>query len=159
MDEAKTEDNQGPDHRRLGYNLDLFVFSDLIGSGLPLFTPRGTVLRDQLLGFSEELQRRNGYQKVAIPHITKKDLYEKSGHWDKFGEELFLVKSQETKDQMVLKPMNCPHHTQIYAARPRSYKDLPIRYMESTIQYRDEKKGELNGLSRVRSISIDDSLS
>jgi threonyl-tRNA synthetase len=84
-------------------------------------------------------------------------LYEKSGHWDKFGDELFLVKSQETSDQFVLKPMNCPHHAQIYSARPRSYRDLPIRYMESTIQYRDEKKGELNGLSRVRSITIDDS--
>jgi threonyl-tRNA synthetase len=156
MDEAKTEENQAPDHRRLGKELDLFVFSDLVGSGLPLFTPRGTILRDQLLGFSEELQRKNGFEKVAIPHITKEDLYKTSGHWDKFGEELFLVKSQETKDQMVLKPMNCPHHIQIYASRPRSYRELPIRYMENTIQYRDEKKGELNGLSRVRAISIDD---
>lgn len=154
MDEDKKLDEN--DHRRLGQELDLFVFSDLVGSGLPLFTPRGTILRDQLLGFSEELQQRNGFQKVAIPHITKEDLYKKSGHWDKFGDELFLVKSQETKDQMVLKPMNCPHHIQIYASRPRSYRELPIRYMESTIQYRDEKKGELNGLSRVRSISIDD---
>lgn len=151
-----TEDSQKPDHRRLGHDLDLFVFSDLVGSGLPLFTPRGTVLRDQLLGFSEELQLKNGFSKVAIPHITKDELYITSGHWDKFGEELFLVKSQETKDQMVLKPMNCPHHIQIYASRPRSYRELPIRYMENTIQYRDEKKGELNGLSRVRSISIDD---
>lgn len=152
------EDKQLPenDHRRLGQELDLFVFSDLVGSGLPLFTPRGTILRDELLGFSEELQRRKGFEKVAIPHITKEDLYKKSGHWDKFGDELFLVKSQETKDQMVLKPMNCPHHIQIYASRPRSYRELPIRYMENTIQYRDEKKGELNGLSRVRSISIDD---
>ena len=156
MDEAKTEENQAPDHRRLGKELDLFVFSDLVGSGLPLFTPRGTILRDELLGFSEELQRKNGFEKVAIPHITKEDLYKTSGHWDKFGEELFLVKSQETKDQMVLKPMNCPHHIQIYASRPRSYRELPIRYMENTIQYRDEKKGELNGLSRVRAISIDD---
>jgi threonyl-tRNA synthetase len=156
MDEAKTEENKGPDHRRLGYDLDLFTFSDLVGPGLPLFTPRGTVLRDELLGFSEELQRKGGFQKVAIPHITKEDLYKVSGHWDKFGHELFLVKSQETKDQMVLKPMNCPHHIQIYASRPRSYRELPIRYMENTIQYRDEKKGELNGLSRVRSISIDD---
>jgi threonyl-tRNA synthetase len=156
MDEAKTEENQAPDHRRLGKELDLFVFSDLVGSGLPLFTPRGTILRDELLGFSEELQRQNGFEKVAIPHITKEDLYKTSGHWDKFGEELFLVKSQETKDQMVLKPMNCPHHIQIYASRPRSYRELPIRYMENTIQYRDEKKGELNGLSRVRAISIDD---
>jgi threonyl-tRNA synthetase len=156
MEEAKTEENQAPDHRRLGQELDLFVFSDLVGSGLPLFTPRGTILRDELLGFSEELQRQNGFEKVAIPHITKEDLYKTSGHWDKFGEELFLVKSQETKDQMVLKPMNCPHHIQIYASRPRSYRELPIRYMENTIQYRDEKKGELNGLMRVRSISIDD---
>jgi threonyl-tRNA synthetase len=144
------------DHRRLGKELDLFVFSDLVGAGLPLFTPRGTVLRDQLLGFSEELQRNNGFEKVAIPHITKDELYKKSGHWDKFGHELFLVQSQETKDQMVLKPMNCPHHIQLYASRPRSYRELPIRYMENTVQYRDEKKGELNGLSRVRSISIDD---
>jgi threonyl-tRNA synthetase len=158
MSESKKDAQKSlPDHRKIGKELDLFVFSDLVGSGLPLFTPRGTVLRDELLGFSEELQKKNGYKKVAIPHITKKDLYEKSGHWAKFGEELFLVKSQETKDQIVLKPMNCPHHTQIYAGRPRSYRELPIRYMESTIQYRDEKKGELNGLSRVRSISIDDS--
>lgn len=155
VQETPTPENK-PDHRRIGQEMDLFVFSDLVGSGLPLFTPRGTVLRDELLGFSEELQRRRGYQKVAIPHITKEDLYKKSGHWDKFGDELFLVKSQETSDQMVLKPMNCPHHIQIYASRPRSYRELPIRYMENTIQYRDEKKGELNGLSRVRSISIDD---
>ncbi|HEX4773935.1 MAG TPA: threonine--tRNA ligase [Candidatus Saccharimonadales bacterium] len=151
LEEAKKRD-----HRKLGQELDLFVFSDLVGAGLPLFTPRGTVIRDALLGFSEELQRTAGYEKVFIPHITKQELYEKSGHWDKFGDELFLVKSQETSDQFVLKPMNCPHHIQIYASRPRSYRELPVRYMESTVQYRDEKKGELNGLSRVRSISIDD---
>ena len=155
MDETGS-DNKGPDHRRIGYELDLFTFSDLVGPGLPLFTPRGTILRDELLGFSELLQRKSGFAKVAIPHITKEDLYKTSGHWDKFGHELFLVKSQETKDQMVLKPMNCPHHIEIYASRPRSYRELPIRYMENTIQYRDEKKGELNGLMRVRSISIDD---
>lgn len=156
MDEPNQEQQQGPDHRRIGKELDLFVFSDLVGSGLPMFTPRGTVLRDQLLGFSEELQRKKGFEKVAIPHLTKRDLYKTSGHWDKFGAELFLVKSQETSDELVVKPMNCPHHIQIYASRPRSYRELPIRYMENTIQYRDEKKGELNGLSRVRSISIDD---
>src|SRR3989344_3201080 len=152
-DDKKLGEN---DHRRLGKELDLFVFSDLVGAGLPLFTPRGTVLRDELLRFTEELQLKNGYQKVAIPHISKEELYKVSGHWDKFGEELFLVKSQETKDKMVLKPMNCPHHIQIYASRPRSYRELPIRYMENAIQYRDEKKGELNGLVRVRAISIDD---
>jgi len=150
------EEARKRDHRRLGQELDLFVFSDMVGAGLPLFTPRGTVLRDKLIEFSEELQHDNGFEKVFIPHITKQVLYEKSGHWDKFGEELFLVKSQETSDQFVLKPMNCPHHIQIYAARPRSYRELPIRYMETTVQYRDEKKGELNGLARVRSITIDD---
>lgn len=155
-DDKKDTPKNLPDHRKLGRELDLFVFSELVGAGLPLFTPRGTVLRDQLLGFSEELQVKYGYQKVFIPHITKDELYKRSGHWDKFGNELFLVKSQETSDQMVLKPMNCPHHIQIYASRPRTYRELPIRYMESTVQYRDEKKGELNGLSRVRSISIDD---
>ena len=89
--------------------------------------------------------------------MTKQDLYEASGHWDKFGDELFLVKSQETKDELVLKPMNCPHHTRIYAAQPRSYRDLPIRYLETTTVYRDEKSGELGGLNRVRSITQDDS--
>lgn len=145
------------DHRRLGKELDLFVFSDLVGSGLPLFTPKGTILRNGLLNFSEQLQLKNGYEEVFIPHITKTELYKKSGHWDKFGSELFLVKSQETDEQFVLKPMNCPHHTQIYASRKRSYKDLPVRYMETTVQYRDEKLGELLGLSRVRAITIDDS--
>ena len=100
---------------------------------------------------------KKGFQKVWIPHITKKELYETSGHWAKFGEELFLVKSQETTDQMVMKPMNCPHHSQIYASRMRSYRDLPIKYLETTTIYRDEKAGELLGLSRVRSVTQDDS--
>lgn len=151
LEEAKKRD-----HRKLGKELDLFVFSDLVGAGLPLFTPKGTILRDQLFAFSESLQQKYGYQKVWIPHITKVDLYKQSGHWDKFGDELFLVKSQETSDQFVMKPMNCPHHIQIYASRPRSYRDLPIRYMETTTQYRDEKAGEMMGLARVRSITIDD---
>lgn len=152
LEEAKKRD-----HRKLGQELDLFVFSDMVGSGLPLFTPRGTVLREQLAAFSNELRQRHGFEKVWIPHMTKKDLYEASGHWAKFGEELFLVKSQETKDQLVLKPMNCPHHTRIYAARPRSYRDLPVRYLETTTVYRDEKTGELGGLNRVRAITQDDS--
>jgi threonyl-tRNA synthetase len=151
------EEAKKRDHRKLGKELDLFVFSELVGPGLPLFTPKGTILREELFKFSESLQLANGYQRVWIPHITKTDLYKTSGHWDKFGDELFLVQSQETDTQMVLKPMNCPHHTQIYASRKRSYKDLPIRYMETTTQYRDEKMGELLGLSRVRSINIDDS--
>lgn len=145
------------DHRRLGKELDLFTFSPLVGAGLPMFTPRGTVMRDVLAAFSNQLREEVGFTKVWTPHITKKDLYEKSGHWAKFGQELFLVKSQETSDQFCLKPMNCPHHTQIYASRPRSYRDLPIRYLETTTPYRDEKTGELGGLSRVRSLTQDDS--
>ncbi len=145
------------DHRRLGKELDLFIFSDMVGSGLPLFTPRGTVLRESLANFSNELRERADFQKVWVPHITKKELYEASGHWAKFGDELFLVKSQETTDELVMKPMNCPHHTRIYAAQPRSYRDLPVRYLETTTVYRDEKSGELGGLSRVRSITQDDS--
>ncbi len=154
---AMLENAKRRDHRKIGQELDLFVFSDLVGQGLPLFTPRGTFLREELLKFSNELRLSNGFEKVWIPHMTKNDLYKKSGHWDKFGEELFLVKSQETSDELVLKPMNCPHHTQIYASRQRSYRDLPIRYLESTTVYRDEKSGELGGLSRVRSITQDDS--
>ncbi len=145
------------DHRKLGKELDLFLTSDLVGSGLPLFTPRGTVLREELSRYSNELREQIGFEKVWIPHITKTALYEKSGHQAKFGDELFLVKSQETSDEFVLKPMNCPHHTRIYASKPRSYRDLPVRYLETTTVYRDEKTGELGGLSRVRSITQDDS--
>lgn len=152
LEEAKKRD-----HRKLGQELDLFVFSDLVGSGLPMFTPRGTVLREALANYSNELREAVGFQKVWVPHITKHTLYEKSGHWDKFGDELFLVKSQETSDQLVMKPMNCPHHTRIFAAQPRSYRDMPLRYLETTTVYRDEKSGELGGLSRVRSITQDDS--
>lgn len=151
------EEARARDHRRLGKELDLFVFSDMVGSGLPLFTPRGTVLREGLTAYSNELREAFGFEKVWIPHITKEDLYKTSGHWDKFGDELFLVKSQETSDQFVMKPMNCPHHTRIYASQPRSYRDLPIRYLDTTTVYRDEKTGELGGLSRVRAITQDDS--
>jgi threonyl-tRNA synthetase len=154
---AMLEEARKRDHRRLGQELDLFVFSDMVGSGLPLFTPRGTILREELIVFANQLRQRHGFQKVWIPHMTKKSLYEASGHWDKFGDELFLVISQETSDELVLKPMNCPHHTRIYASQPRSYRDLPIRYLETTTVYRDEKSGELGGLNRVRSITQDDS--
>ncbi len=150
------EEAKKRDHRKLGKELDLFAFSDLVGSGLPLYTPRGTILREELSAFSESLQKAAGFEKVWIPHITKTDLYKTSGHWDKFGDELFLVQSQESSDSFALKPMNCPHHTQIFASKPRSYRDLPIRYMETTTCYRDEKTGELGGLTRVRSLTQDD---
>lgn len=159
MDEAKTEEHKldDNDHRRLGQELDLFVMSDLVGSGLPLWTPRGTALKEELTKYVNELREERGFNKVWSPHLTKTDLYKTSGHWDKFGAELFLVKSQETSDQLVLKPMNCPHHIQIYASRPRSYKEMPIKYLETATVYRDEKSGELMGLLRVRSINMDDS--
>lgn len=152
LEEAKKRD-----HRKLGQEMDLYVMSEMVGSGLPMFTPRGTVLREEVSKFSNELRERYDFQKVWTPHITKKDLYEASGHWAKFGDELFLVKSQETSDQLVMKPMNCPHHTRIYASQPRSYRDLPIRYLETTTDYRDEKTGELGGLNRVRALTQDDS--
>jgi threonyl-tRNA synthetase len=152
MEQAKLRD-----HRKLGKELDLYTVSPLVGPGLPLFTPRGTVLRDIMSTYSNQLRQRYGFQKVFTPHITKKELYEASGHWAKFGDELFLVTSQETSDSFALKPMNCPHHTQIYASSPRSYKDMPVRYLETTTDYRDEKTGELGGLNRVRSLTQDDS--
>ncbi len=145
------------DHRKLGKDLDLYTTSTLVGAGLPMFTPRGTVLREVLAKYSNQLREARGFQKVWTPNITKTSLYETSGHWAKFGDELFLVTSQETDDKMALKPMNCPHHTQIFASQPRSYKDMPIRYLETTTDYRDEKTGELGGLNRVRSLTQDDS--
>lgn len=145
------------DHRKLGKELDLYTTSKLVGVGLPLFTPRGTILRDIVSQYSNQLRQKFGFQKVWTPHITKKDLYEKSGHWAKFGDELFLVTSQETSDKMALKPMNCPHHAQIFVSKPRSYRDMPVRYLETTTDYRDEKTGELGGLNRVRSLTQDDS--
>ncbi len=152
LDEAKKRD-----HRKLGKELDLYTTSNLVGVGLPLFTPRGTVLRELFAQYSNQLRQSYGFTKVWTPHITKKDLYETSGHWAKFGDELFLVTSQETSDKMALKPMNCPHHTQIFASSPRSYRDMPVRFLETTTDYRDEKTGELGGLNRVRSLTQDDS--
>ncbi len=144
------------DHRKLGVELDLFAFSPLVGPGLPLFTPRGALLRRLLEEFVLSLQTKYGFERVWIPHITKVDLYKTSGHWDKFKDDLFHVRSQKSEDQYVMKPMNCPHHTQIFASRPRSYRDLPIRYAEVTTCYRDENTGQLQGLTRVRSLTQDD---
>jgi len=152
LDQAKLRD-----HRKLGRELDLYTMSPLVGAGLPLFTPRGTVLRELFARYSNQLREARGFQKVWTPHITKQELYETSGHWEKFGDELFLVTSQETDDKMALKPMNCPHHTQIYDSNPHSYRDLPVRFLETTTDYRDEKTGELGGLNRVRSLTQDDS--
>lgn len=150
LEEAKKRD-----HRKIGQELDLFIFSDLVGPGLPLWTPRGTILKNELDGYIQELRDGYDYQQVSIPHITKKDLYEKSGHWKKFKDELFRITTREGHE-FAMKPMNCPHHTQIYASRQRSYRELPVRYRETTMVYRDEQSGELGGLSRVRGITQDD---
>jgi len=150
------EEARKRDHRRLGKELDLFTFSDLVGPGLPLWTPKGTLMRNILDDFVWSLRKARGFQKVTIPHITKKDLYETSGHWDKFKDELFRITTREGHE-FALKPMNCPHHTQIFGHIPHSYRDMPQRYCETTTCYRDEQTGELHGLSRVRGFTQDDS--
>jgi threonyl-tRNA synthetase len=143
------------DHRKLGKELDLFCFSDLVGPGLPLFTPKGTIIKEELQKEVEKICRRYGFEKVITPHLAKIDLYKISGHAEKFADELFYVSSKHKQDY-VMKPVQCPHQTQIYASRPRSYRDLPIRYMESEKQYRAEKPGEISGLSRVIAITVED---
>ncbi len=152
---ARRQEAEKRDHKKLGTQLDLFVFSDLVGSGLPLWTPKGTILRNILNDVVWELRKAQGYEQVEIPHITKKDLYEKSGHWEKFKDELFNITTREGH-RFAMKPMNCPHHTQIYARRLWSYRELPQRYANTTMCYRDEQSGELSGLSRARSITQDD---
>lgn len=143
-------------HQQIGKEQDLFTFSDLVGSGLPLFTPKGTVLKRVLNTYIDDLLQKEGYQFVSIPHIAKKDLYEKSGHLEKFSEDMFPVMKAKGREYM-LKPANCPHHIQIFARKPWSYRDMPQRYAESTTQYRSELSGELEGLARVLSLTLDDS--
>lgn len=149
------EEAKKRDHRKIGREMDLFTFSDLVGPGLPMWTPKGTAIREQLDQFVWELRKAKGYQKVTIPHITKKELYETSGHWSKYAGDLFRVIAPDG-EEMAIKPMNCPHHTQIFEHIPRSYKDMPQRYAETTMVYRAEQSGELSGLSRVLSITQDD---
>lgn len=153
----RQEEAKMRDHRKLGKELELFCFSDLVGAGLPLFTPRGTELRELVANYSLSLRGEEGFRRVWTPHITKMDLYKASGHYAKFGDELFIVHSQVNGEDFAMKPMNCPHHAQIFASRPRSYREMPVRYMEATTDYRDEKTGELGGLSRVRALTQDDS--
>lgn len=144
------------DHRKLGKELDLFVFSDLVGPGLPIYTPKGAVIRSQIVKYSRELQKKVGYQEVYTPNMNKAELFKVSGHYEKYQDDMIEVKSHYTKEGYYLKPMNCPHHTQVYASQKRSYKDLPIRYNDFANLYRDEKPGELSGLTRLRCFSQDD---
>ncbi len=153
---TQIEEAKKRDHRKLGKEYDLFTFSELVGAGLPLWTPKGTIVRHELDSYIWRLREHHGYQRVTIPHITKKDLYVTSGHWEKFADELFRITTREGKEY-ALKPMNCPHHTQIFARQPHSYRAMPQRYAETTMVYRDEQSGELGGLTRVLSITQDDS--
>ncbi len=152
---ARQAEAKKRDHKILGPQLDLFTFSELVGSGLPLWTPRGTLVRNLLDAYVWELRSAVGYDRVEIPHITKKDLYEKSGHWQKFQDELFKITTREGH-VFAMKPMNCPHHTQIYNRRQHSYRELPQRYANTTMCYRDEQSGELAGISRARAFTQDD---
>ncbi len=152
----RQEEAKKRDHRKIGKELGLFCYSELVGAGLPLFTPRGTILRDMVAALANSYRERCGYQKVCIPHIANIDLYKTSGHFEKFPEMLRFT-SSESGDELALKPVNCPHHSQIFASVPRSYKELPVKFLETTMVYRDERKGELGGLSRVRAITQDDS--
>lgn len=148
------EEAKKRDHKKLGRELGLFSLSPLVGSGLPLLQPKGALIRNALENYLWELHSNIGYERVWTPHIAKEDLYITSGHAEKFGDELFRVRGKE--ERFFLKPMNCPHHMQIFADNQFSYRDLPIRYFEPATVYRDEKSGQLAGLTRVRSITQDD---
>jgi threonyl-tRNA synthetase len=151
LDEAKKRD-----HRKIGKEMDLFVFSDLVGSGMPLYTKKGAFVRRQLQEWANELQKSIGYEEVWTPQITKADLFKTSGHYEKYQDSMLRVASNYTKEEYFVKPMNCPMHTQIFASKQRSYKDLPIRMSDFANLYRDEKPGELSGLIRLRAFSQDD---
>ncbi|WP_291779017.1 threonine--tRNA ligase [Cecembia sp.] len=152
LEEAKKRD-----HRKLGRELELFTFSEKVGMGLPLWLPKGTLLRERLVNFMKRAQDKSGYQQVVTPHIGHKALYETSGHYEKYGKDSFQpIATPNEGEEFLLKPMNCPHHCEIYKHKPRSYKDLPIRYAEFGTVYRYEQSGELHGLTRVRGFTQDD---
>ncbi|OHB11848.1 MAG: threonine--tRNA ligase [Candidatus Zambryskibacteria bacterium RIFCSPLOWO2_12_FULL_39_16] len=153
---ALQEEAKKRDHKKLGKELDLFVFSELVGPGLPIYTPKGATVRREIVNYSNELQKAIGYREVYTPNINKAELFKVSGHYEKYKEGMFRVVSNYSKEEYYLKPMNCPHHTQIYASKGRSYRDLPIRIADFANLYRDEKPGELNGLTRLRAFSQDD---
>ncbi|MCC6575756.1 MAG: threonine--tRNA ligase [Flavobacteriales bacterium] len=154
---ALLEEAKKRDHRKLGKELDLFTFSEKVGSGLPLWLPKGTALRERLIDFMKRAQERDGYDQVATPHIGGKQLYVTSGHWEKYGKDSFRpINTPQEGEEFLLKPMNCPHHCEIFASRPRSYKDLPVRLAEFGTVYRYEQSGELHGLTRVRGFTQDD---
>lgn len=155
--ETMIEEAKQRDHRKLGTELELFMFSDRVGQGLPMWLPKGNQLRDRLMNFLRVEQEKRGYQLVTTPHIGKKDLYVTSGHWEKYGEDSFHpITTPKEGEEFLLKPMNCPHHCEIFGHRPHSYRDLPLRIAEFGTVYRYEQSGELHGLSRVRGFTQDD---
>jgi threonyl-tRNA synthetase len=151
LEEAKKRD-----HRKLGEELNLFTISELVGAGLPLLKPNGMAIRQEIENYLWEIHKTRGYQRVWTPHIAKMALYETSGHAAKFGAELFRVQGADEGDEFCMKPMNCPHHMQIFGDNHWSYRDMPVRYFEPATVYRNEKSGQLSGLTRVRAISQDD---
>ena len=154
---ALLEEAKKRDHRKLGKELELFTFSQRVGQGLPLWLPKGAELRDRLERFLRKIQKQHGYQQVITPHIGNKDLYVTSGHYAKYGKDSFQpIHTPFEGEEYLLKPMNCPHHCEIYRSKPRSYKDLPVRLAEFGTVYRYEQSGELHGLTRVRSFTQDD---
>ena len=153
---AHIEEAKKRDHRKLGKEMDLFTFSDLVGSGMPLWTPRGNIVRNAIINYSRELNTQLGFGEVHTPNINKAELFKCSGHYDQYKDDMLSVRSQYVTDEMFMKPMNCPQHTQIYDSRPRSYRDLPIRYSDFANLYRDERPGELSGLTRLRAFAQDD---
>ena len=154
--EEKIAEAKRRDHRKLGKEMDLFTFSDLVGSGMPLWTPKGNFIRNAIINYSRELNTKLGFGEVHTPNVNKAELFKCSGHYDLYKDDMLSVKSQYVEDEMFLKPMNCPQHTQIYDSRPRSYRDLPIRYSDFANLYRDERPGELSGLTRLRAFAQDD---
>ncbi|WP_224998937.1 threonine--tRNA ligase [Cesiribacter sp. SM1] len=151
------EEAKKRDHRKLGKELELFTFSEKVGMGLPLWLPKGTMLRERLEQFMRRAQRKAGYEQVVTPHIGNKELYITSGHYEKYGADSFQpIRTPHEGEEFLLKPMNCPHHCEIYKAKPRSYKDLPLRLAEFGTVYRYEQSGELHGLTRVRGFTQDD---
>lgn len=154
---AMLEEAKKRDHRKIGKELELFTFSQSVGQGLPLWLPRGAQLRERLEMFLKKVQKKYGYEQVITPHIGQKELYETSGHWAKYGEDSFRpINTPQEGEEFLLKPMNCPHHCEIYKSKPRSYKELPVRLAEFGTVYRYEQSGELHGLTRVRGFTQDD---
>lgn len=153
---VQLEEAKKRDHRKIAREQNLLVFSDLVGSGMPMYTPKGNIVRNAIINYSRELNERLGFGEVHTPNVNKAELFKLSGHYDAYKEDMLSVRSQYVADEMFLKPMNCPQHTQIYASQPRSYRDLPVRFADFATLYRDERPGELSGLTRLRAFAQDD---